>query len=186
LKKNLLQMSLIFALFIGMSTFFTASANVSEVQQEPELIVIGTADGTELKYNITEVSLEKNKEYNITFVNTQPGILHNLVIVKPDTLARGSDIDSYENTNDGKLIGPVGNDFNQVGPKTWSALWKTPNEDVWVQYGCSVVGHFEAGMVGWFKVGNPGAKPVAASPGFELIVGIIAFLGLAFYRLRKN
>jgi bacteriorhodopsin len=183
MKKMSLRIGLVFALFIVLNSFLIVNSTTAKVQQtEPVVITINAISGT--KYDTTLVNLDKNTQYNITFVNNLVGESHNLVIVKPDTFATGDTVDSVEKVT---TIGPEPTDFNQAGPNSWSYLWTTPNEDVWVMYGCSFVGHF-ATMQGWFKVGSPdaGAKPGAASPGFELIIGIVAVLGLASLRLRRK
>jgi azurin len=184
LKKLTVRIGLVFAIFIVTSSFFVVGTVNAEVQADTS-VTIKAVTGT--KFDKTLISLDKDTEYNFTFVNDLLGESHNFWILKPDTYFTASDVQSAATE---LKLGPAADTYNEPGTESgrfFSGNWTTPNEDVWVMFGCTFTGHFET-MQGWLKIGNPedSAKPAAASPGFELIVGIIAFLGLAIYRLRKN
>lgn len=183
MKRNSFRIGFLFAILMLINSFMVVNTtSVTASVQQTEIIYIAVAPG--IKYNVSEIALATNTQYNITFINAQANENHNLVISKPDILnTEGTIIDNKD-----VQLGPDPTDFNQPGiegGRVWSTLWTTPAEDSWVQFGCSFVGHF-ATMNGWFKVGDPGNKPTAASPGFELIIGLIAVLGLAIYRIRRK
>ncbi|OLS23296.1 MAG: hypothetical protein HeimC3_26370 [Candidatus Heimdallarchaeota archaeon LC_3] len=189
MKKYSLRTGLVFVLFIVMNTFLISNTAISEIQSptQTETIYIAAAPGT--KFNVTEVALEKNTQYEIVFVNALVGEPHNLVIVKNDTYANSDSIGTVDKI---ATLGPEPADFTQPGTvegRTWSYTWTTPDTDSWVIFACSFVGHFPT-MNGYFKIGNPAEadkpKAPAAGPGFELVVGLIAVLGLAGYRMKRN
>ncbi|OLS27281.1 MAG: hypothetical protein HeimC3_04520 [Candidatus Heimdallarchaeota archaeon LC_3] len=189
MKKYSIRIGLVFTLFIVINTFLISNTVSAEVQSptQAETIYIASVPGT--KFNVTEVALEKNTQYEIVFVNVDVGVPHNLVIVKTDTYANSGTIDTVDKIS---TLGPEPTDFSQPGTeegRTWSYTWTTPDSDSWVIFACSFVGHYPT-MNGYFKIGNPSEddKPNAptAGPGFELVVGLIAVLGLAGYRIKRN
>ncbi|MHA1982880.1 MAG: Heimdall-CTERM domain-containing surface protein [Candidatus Hodarchaeales archaeon] len=185
MKKLSVKIGMVFAILVLINTFLVSST-ISAETQSSHLVTINAETGT--KFDKTMISLEKNTEYNITFVNALLGESHNLWILKPDTYYTESAAQSATDTE--LKLGPASDTYNEPGTnegRYFSGNWTTPNEDVWVMFGCTFTGHFGT-MQGWFKIGSPedSAKPAPASPGFELFVAIFGFLGLAIYRVRKN
>lgn len=189
MKKYSLRLGLVFALFIMLNAFLISNNVSAEVQSPNQGGTIYIAAVPTIKFNVTQdIVLEKDTQYTIVFINVDVGVPHNLVIVKPDTYASSETITTVDKI---ATIGPEPTDFNQPGTeegRMWNYTWTTPNSDSWVLYACSFSGHFST-MNGYFKVGNPAEadKPKAASAsGFELIIGLIAVLGLATYRMKRN
>ncbi len=137
---------------------------------ESRTIRISAVSGEAL-YNVSVIKLEKNTTYTIVFSNPDP-TPHNLVIAV-DGRRINTALDAAETDGD-LILGPTANDNNPVAPRTWSMEWTTPNEDKYVIFFCSFVGHFEKGMHGYFQIGNPQEQP----PTFQAKASFIDVLGI--------
>ena len=158
---------------IGLS-FISVTPVTPTVDQNNNIIVIGAGAGT--TYNVTEdITLKKNTEYIIVFEIFQEGNIHNLIIdINRDVSETNLD------DSDDLHIG-INNDATGLGGETvWNATWTTPNEDIEISYFCGLPGHFAAGMSGKFIIGTP------TTPGFEPFLLILAFIGLAFWKVKSS
>ncbi len=141
------------------------------------IIRIGAVSG-ETRYNVSVFKLEKNTTYTIIFHNPDP-TPHNLVIATDGRIIRNA-LDAVELEGD-IVLGPSFNDDNPEAPGTWMTNWTTPNEDQYITFYCSIIGHFEKGMHGYFQIGSPpGEPPVFGKnvPSFTMLE--ISVLGIAF------
>ena len=184
-----LKLEIIFSIFILMLIYLGSSNINAEIKSQTQIETIYIAAAPEIKYNVTEVALQKNTQYEIVFINALVSEHHNLVIVENDTFADNTNIATVDRI---ALLGPEPSDFSQPGTsegRMWSFTWTTPDSDSWVIFGCSFLNHFPT-MHGFFKIGNPDVankpKAVAPSSGFELLIGFISILGLTAIRMKRN
>lgn len=182
---------IVLALFTGLMFLSTiVPLIVSATPKTPK-------DGTEIiitaiigsKYDKKSIDLQKATEYEIIFWNNESD-WHNLVIATDGRVVTADD--TTPKTGD-LLLGPrdsvEANETNKGGTNTsvWDDHYTTPNEDKFVMFYCSFDGHFEAGLWGYFKVGNPtGNPPGTPAPGFELAIGLLIIAGLAIFQRRRK
>ncbi len=194
--KNLAYIGLIALFFF----FFLAIVSVNAAPEAENTTVVANKTiiivAQNTKFNNTSplaIKVEKNTNYTIVFKNIDEGVQHNLIIVLSrdwTEIKDGSDPQAGD-----ILLGPVPDNAttNDTGsasnPPVYITSWVTPNEDTYVPFYCSFFGHFNAGMYGYFEVGEPGGrKPFskAAAPGFELIVGLTAIISLTGLTVLKK
>ena len=182
MKKNLLIGILViflFSLVMFSTTSTKAESDYPEHCTTPDKeVVVGME--LNLKFNVTEIKVDKGECFTIVIQNQDPHVAHDFVI---DEVGGGShstidanlssaeidhvDFDSETPTTD-YGYGPNGiNKFNV----------QAPNVDAEFEYYCDVEGHKDAGMVGTLIVGN--GTPSASSPGFEFLPLIFGMIGVA-------
>jgi hypothetical protein len=190
MKKNRI---VILALFTGI--LFLSATYALMVSATPESpangtdVVITAITGTQ--YDKKAIDLHKNTQYHIIFWNNETDVWHNLIVA-----ADGREVTSGTAANppdSGDLVlGPLPTEAvssNSGGKPTsvWNGTFTTPNEDTYIMFYCSFAGHFDSGMWGYFKVGEPtGNPPGTPAPGFELVIGLFIIASLAIFQRRKK
>ena len=127
-------------------------------------------DGS-LKFDKTELKVDKNTCVEIKFYNMSPAVEHDF------TFDADSDIGIEK-----VMLHLVNNKDGINGSNYLSANFQTPDVDATVEYYCSITGHKAGGMFGDLVIGESGSLP-----GFELPLAIVAIFSLiAIPQLRKR
>ncbi|HKZ41582.1 MAG TPA: hypothetical protein VJ044_11505, partial [Candidatus Hodarchaeales archaeon] len=162
----------------------SSRASPITVDNEEHKIIIGVIPGS-TKFNITvDIEVHNYTEYEVIFVNTDDLVSHNFYVGPHNVKVTESSIITVTTVF---KVGPVSTDNSQPGGPNvvFTGNWTT-GADGWHMFFCTFAGHF-ATMQGWIKVGeNPGSKPAASAPGFEVIVGFLSLLTVSAVVLRKR
>ncbi|MFW9855482.1 MAG: hypothetical protein ACFFFG_10500 [Candidatus Thorarchaeota archaeon] len=149
-----------------MVVIFANQAVLASVHREEEhKIVITAMTGTQ--YDKKAIKLQKNTLYEITFWNNETGVWHDLIIAMD-----GRRIANYEAMypkNGDIVLGPLpveasANNAGGTGTSVWTGNFTTPDSNGYIRFFCSYAGHFDAGMRGYFKIGEPAGE---LSPEFD-------------------
>lgn len=176
------------ALFIMAAATFTTTVHVAVAQDEhdqhgvtecdtpTQTIDISTVDGTDLKFDKTELKATKGACVMIRFFNVK-AFEHDFTLEKEDG-TQWTHL-HLDNSLD-----------NETGPAQGMRMvhLQMPDEDKTFEFYCSVNGHKAAGMKGNFVVGE-GSPSEDDSPAFGLITafaGLIALMAIAPILRRKN
>lgn len=166
------KLGLIFSIFFVVLMFASASTTqasssgsnsvdaCTDPTQTVEIVADPSNDGS-LKYDKTEITLDKNACVKIRFVNKSITTDHDL------TVDAGSDFDGVYLWLKNNTDGVDGGDYVEVNVQT-------PDADVTLEFYCQVSGHREAGMFGDFIIGEGGSLP-----GFSFGLALVSLLGLA-------
>jgi uncharacterized cupredoxin-like copper-binding protein len=155
----------VFLMFASASTTQASSSGADSVDactnptQTVELVADPSNDGS-LKYDKTELRLDKNACVKIKFINKSLTTDHDLTVDASDDFD-GVYLWLLNNTD-----GVDGGDYKEVNVQT-------PDADITLEFYCQVTGH-SATMFGDFIIGEGGSLP-----GFSLGLALISLLGLA-------
>ena len=170
--KRMKKIGFIFSIFFVVLMFASASstqasssgANSVDACTDPtqtvEIVADPSNDGS-LKYDKTELTLDKNACVKIKFINKSLTTDHDV------TVDAGSDFDGVYLWLKNNTDGVDGVDYVEVNVQT-------PDADVTLEFYCQVSGHKEAGMFGDFIIGEGGSLP-----GFSFGLVFLSLLGLA-------
>ncbi|MFW9854991.1 MAG: Heimdall-CTERM domain-containing surface protein [Candidatus Thorarchaeota archaeon] len=184
---------ILLALFTGiMFLSIIVPLNLSATTNTPTqgtTITITALTGT--LYDKKAIDVQKNTQYTIVFWNNESGVWHNLIVAADERIVTSATASDTPKSGD-LVLGPLpaeANTGNSGGTETsvWNTTFTTPDKDTYIMFYCSFSGHFDAGMWGYFKVGNPtGNPPGTPAPGFELAIGLLIIASLALVQRRKK